>query len=303
MTALLWQVGWPTLRLMPSFAAYRLFDAVAHAQVIRGGRGVDRLRANYARVRPELDDRELNALVRAGMRSYMRYFCEALRLPDSSPARLDRMVRIVHEGPVRELRDAGRPVVFFLGHMGNWDAAGAWSTSHLAPVTAVAERLKPEAVFQEFVAYRESLGMTILPLTGGPDPFTALKEAVARGDFVTLLADRDLTAGGVEVDFCGHRARMAKGPAALALQTDTALFTVTIHYAPASSGRGMGGREVVVEFSPRIPVPEHGDDTEKVVQMTQACATYLGEAIVRHTEDWHMMQRVFVDDLDPARGR
>ena len=35
--------------------------------------------------------------------------------------------------------------------------------------------------------------------------------------------------------------------------------------------------------------------------MTQACASYLQEGVRRHTEDWHMLQRVFVEDLDPAR--
>ena len=32
--------------------------------------------------------------------------------------------------------------------------------------------------------------------------------------------------------------------------------------------------------------------------MTQACADALGAAIREHPQDWHMMQRVFVDDLD-----
>ena len=32
--------------------------------------------------------------------------------------------------------------------------------------------------------------------------------------------------------------------------------------------------------------------------MTQACADVLGGTIREHTQDWHMMQRVFVDDLD-----
>ena len=34
--------------------------------------------------------------------------------------------------------------------------------------------------------------------------------------------------------------------------------------------------------------------------MTQACADVLGAAIREHTQDWHMLQRVFVDDLDRA---
>ena len=294
-----WRWGWRVVRRLPARAAYGAFDRVADLQVRRGGKGVTRLRANYARVRPELDDRALEVLVRAGMRSYLRYFCEAFRLPDRSRQELARAVRTIGDEPIRAQLASGRSVVVFLGHMGNWDVAGAWSTSHLAPVTTIAERLEPEQVFREFLSFREGLGITILPLTGGPDPFTGLLAAVARGDFIALLADRDLTRGGVEVDFCGHRARMAKGPAALAVRTGTPLYAAAIYYVPASAGRGLGGFEVVVDFSEQIVEPAEGDDSAKVAAMTQACARYLQEAVTRHTEDWHMMQRVFVEDLEP----
>ena len=300
-TVLGYRAGWAAVRRMPERAAYRVFDSVADVMVRRGGKGLARMRANYAKVHPDLDAAGLDAMVREGMRSYLRYFCEAFRLPDHTPADLDRMCRAVNDAAVRESLAAGRSAVIFLPHMGNWDIAGAWSTSHLAPVTTVAERLKPEEVFREFFAFRASLGMTILPLTGGPNPFTGLREAVERGDFVALVSDRDLTSNGVEVDFFGHRARMAKGPALLALLTGAPLYAAEIHFAPAGPGRGAAGRETVVTFSDEIPVPTDGDTQAKAQVMTQACAAYLEGPIREHTADWHMMQRVFVEDLDPAR--
>jgi KDO2-lipid IV(A) lauroyltransferase len=35
--------------------------------------------------------------------------------------------------------------------------------------------------------------------------------------------------------------------------------------------------------------------------MTQALATVFEQAILEHPEDWHMLQKVFVSDLDPER--
>ena len=71
-----------------------------------------------------------------------------------------------------------------------------------------------EEVYQEFVAFRRSIDMDIIPLTGGEDPFGALVRVTrAGGRVVALASDRDLTRNGVEVDLLGHRARMAKGPA------------------------------------------------------------------------------------------
>jgi KDO2-lipid IV(A) lauroyltransferase len=293
-----YRAGWSLVRRLPERLAYAVFDLIADVAARRGGSGVARMRANFARVRPELDAAGLDALVRAGLRSYFRYWCEAFRLPDLTEADLVARVRTAGDAPVRAHLGAGRPAVMFLGHMGNWDLAGAWSTTQLAPVTTVAERLKPEELYDEFLGFRERLGMRILPLTGGSDVFRELTKALRASAFVALLADRDLTAGGVEVDFCGHRARMAVGPAALAVTTGAALHPVSVHYERRATGRGY---ELVIVFHDRVEVPATGTTREKVAMMTQACADALTDAVREHTEDWHMMQRVFVEDLDPAR--
>lgn len=288
------RAGWGVVRRLPERVALRAFDLAADVTVARGG--ADRMRANYARVRPDLDDTGLDALVRDGMRRYLRYYCEAFRLPDLTPADLAERVRAEGDGPVRAVLADGGSVVCFLGHLGNWDLAGAWCGLNLGPVTTVAERLEPEAVFRDFLAFRERLGMTILPLTGGPDVFGALREAARRPGVVPLLADRDLTRQGVTVDLCGRPARMAPGPAALALAERRPLFPVSIRHERRAAGWG-----VVVTFHPQVEVPTSGATREKVVAMTQACADVLGGVVREHTADWHMLQRVFVEDLDPAR--
>ncbi len=288
--------GWRVVRWLPEPVAYRLFDLVAVLAWRRQGRGVRRLQTNLARARPELDGAALRRLSRAGMRSYLRYWCDSFRLPDWSPERLASSVRVVGDEPVRAALADGQGVVMFLGHLGNWDHAGAWSTQHLAPVTTVAERLRPERLFDRFVRFREQLGMRIIPLTGGSDVFRTLMRTLRDGGFVPLLADRDLTAGGVEVDFLGERARMAVGPAALALQTGAALFAVSIHYEQTPHAR----HGIVVTWHPQIDTSDVGSGRPAVAALTQRCADHLAEAVREHPQDWHMLQRVFVDDLDPA---
>jgi KDO2-lipid IV(A) lauroyltransferase len=279
---------------MPERAAYALFDRIADLTVRRGGAA--RLRANYARVRPELDDAALDAIVREGMRRYLRYYCEAFRLQDLTPDEILARVRAEGDGPVREVIDGGGSVIAFLGHMGNWDLAGAWGTTSLGTVTTVVERLEPEEVFEDFLAFRESLGMTIIPLTGGVNPFPALREAARRPGIIPLLADRDLTARGVEVDFCGSPARMAPGPAALALAERRPLHPVSIRHEPRGGGWG-----IVITFHPAVGAPPPGTTRERATAMTQECADVLGAAVREHTADWHMLQRVFLDDLDRDR--
>ncbi len=294
-----YRAAWRAVRLLPERVAYRLFDVVADRTTARGGEGVRTLRRNYSRVRPELDDTALDTLVAEGMRSYLRYWCEAFRLPDLDRADLARAVRVVGAEPLRAEFAAGRPVVCFLGHLGNWDLAGAWGTVELAPVVTVAERLRPEQVFEEFVEFREALGMRILPLTGGGDVFAELRALLTGPVLVPLLADRDLTHRGIEVELCGHPARAAIGPAALALASRAALHPASIHYEPFTAG--LGGRRTVITFHERVHDPGEGSTRERVLAMTQQCVDTLGTEITAHTEDWHMMQRVFTEDLDPAR--
>lgn len=289
------RLGWSFIRRMPEPAAYALFDRIADLTVARGGGA--RLRSNFATVRPELDDAALDVLVRDGMRAYMRYYCEAFRLPVLSPDELTDRVRAEGDGPVREIIAEGGSLVCFLGHLGNWDLAGAWGAVHLGPVTTVAERLKPEEVFEEFLQFRTGLGMTILPLTGGPAPFPLLREAARRPGLIPLLSDRDLSRDGVEIDFCGEPARMAAGPAALALTERRPLFPVSIRH----ERRDGGGWGIVITFHDPVPVPESGTTRAKVSAMTQSCADALGAAVREHTADWHMLQPVFTKDLDPDR--
>ena len=168
-------------------------------------------------------------------------------------------------------------------------------------MTTVAERLRPESVFDAFVEFRESLGMRILPLTGSNDVYLQLRQAVSRGGFVPLLADRDLTRIGVEVTLCGRRTRAAVGPARLALDTGAALFPLAVTYEPIA---GRAAHRVVARFGPRVQAPADGTRDERVRAMTQQCVDALGETIRERTQDWHMMQRVFAGDrrADGSRG-
>jgi KDO2-lipid IV(A) lauroyltransferase len=290
--------GWRLVRLLPEQVAYGLFQLIADLAWLLHGKPVRRLEANLARAVPGADEARLRRLSRAGMRSYLRYWCDSFRLPSWSREQI--LARKVLIG--RENLDAafaqGPGVVGFLGHLGNWDHAGAWSGLEFAKVTTVAERLKPEELFDAFVAYRERLGMEILPLTGQDDVFARLRGTVEGGGFVPLLADRDMTARGVPVTLLGEPARAAAGPAALALITGAPLLPITLHYERV--GRGPAGWRSVFVVHPPVPVPSSGSGRDRRIAMTQSCVDVVSAAIRAHPEDWHMLQRVFVADLRPG---
>ncbi|MEU0739602.1 phosphatidylinositol mannoside acyltransferase [Streptomyces sp. NPDC006134] len=292
LTDALYGLGWSTVKKLPEPVAARLGRTIADLAWKQRGTGVRRLESNYARVVPGASPEQLAALSRAGMRSYLRYWMESFRLPVWSAERIKAGFA---PKDVHHLTDAlaeGRGVVLALPHLANWDLAGAWVTTELGiPFTTVAERLKPETLYDRFVAYREGLGMEVLPHTGGT-AFGALARRLRGGGLVCLVADRDLSASGVEVEFFGETARMPAGPALLAQQTGAALLPVTLWYDDSPVMRG--------RVHPPVEVPGSGTRREKTSVMTQALADAFATGIAGHPQDWHMLQRLWLADLDPA---
>ncbi|WP_089155723.1 phosphatidylinositol mannoside acyltransferase [Micromonospora sp. NBS 11-29] len=281
--------GWRLIRALPRPVAAATFRVGADRAHRRNGGGTRRLRANLRRVvGPELPEAELDALVRAGLRSYARYWMEAFRLPGLSRAEILAGFRLDGAELLAADVAAGRGAVVALPHAGNWDAAGAWVAATGWPMTTVAERL-PDGVYERFVTFRERLGMEILPNRGGPRPaFDVLVDRLRAGSVVPLLADRDLSARGVEVDFFGGRTRMPAGPALLAIRTGAPLYVASMWYEPDAACASIDG-----------PLPLPAEDSApldaRVRVVTQRIADGLAAGIARHPQDWHMLQRMWLD--------
>jgi KDO2-lipid IV(A) lauroyltransferase len=278
---------WGLVRLLPERLAYSVFDRIATAVWRRQGPSVRRLEVNLTHVVPDLAADELRRLSLAGLRSYLRYWCDAFRMPGWGPARRDDHVQAVNEHLLHEGLADGKGVVCVLPHSGNWDHAGAWIVGRGVPFTTVAERLKPERLFERFVAYRESVGMEVLPLTGGTETYRTLVARLRAGRMVCLLGDRDLSRGGVEVEFFGAPARLPGGPAALALETGAVLLAVHTYY---------DGPDLHIVFGPEVTPPDGGSRSERIAAMTQQVAHAFETSIAAHPQDWHMLQRLWSAD-------
>ncbi len=285
--------GWGAVKSLPGPFARWAFQVVADGAAVRNGKGAQQLRRNLRRVVAQASDAELDELVAAGLRSYARYWLETFRLP-----RMDKDEVVARAGAntigAENLFVAarqGKGVVIALPHMGNWDAAAIWLIAQGYPFTTVAERLKPESLFDRFVAYRESLGMEVLPLTGGQSPpAEVLAERLRSGGTVCLVAERDLSRNGIEVQLFGEATKMPGGPALLAARTGAPLIPVSLWFTPDGWGQWIG---------PPIELPGTRL-SENVRGGTQALADVFTERIAKHPADWHMLQRLWLADL-PAR--
>ena len=281
--------GWMAVRAMPEFAARRAFDTGARYAARNGG--PEQLRKNLARVIGVPPAEVPDALMRASLESYGRYWREAFRLPKMDhrvlALELDKVFRGVHN--LEAAAAAGRGVVFALPHSGNWDMAGVWLVHTHGTFTTVAERLQPESLYRRFIDYREGLGFEVLPLSGGDRPaFEVLCERLRDGGLVCLMADRDLTRTGVEVDFFGEPTRLPAGPAKLAIATGAALLP-THCWFEENGGWGCWIQAPLDCTSGDVGV------------ITQALADRFATNIAAYPADWHMMQPQWLADLSDAR--
>ena len=260
----------------------RVVGALAGRVVVaRGGTHVEQLRRNLTVVAGRPAD---DGLVRAGIASYVRTFWEVLALPRWSPEDVVRRVELVDEEVVREAF-ATTGAVVALPHSGNWDLAGAWACLTGMPVTSVAEQLGSEE-YAAFLAFRQGLGMEILShrASGLVD---TLVEHVGRGRLVCLMADRNFSGRGVEVEFAGRRVTMPAGPAQVARRSGATLVPTVAHYGGEPLRRGARMRLVI---GPAI-ASQPGDDG--LVAMVQACADFFTRVLREHPEDWHLLQPFF----------
>jgi phosphatidylinositol dimannoside acyltransferase len=301
--AFLW--GWRLSTKVPEIVTRGVMRVGADVACLLRTNGVRQLEANIRRARPGASPRQLRRLTREGMRNYLRYYAEAFNLPRLTPEQLDARVRPVGVATAMAEAGEGRAVVLALAHQGNWDLAGAWATMHIAPATTVAERLEPPELFDEFVKLRADLRVRVIPLDRGADVFRQLIRIVQAGNaLIPLLSDRDLTSRGVEVTLLGERARVAAGPAALAVAAGTMVLPTTLRHERLHGARrrAAGSRwGMVVTFGPPLVVPPGIPRSEQVQRLTQEWVDVLSADITAHPTHWHMLQKVFVADLDPGR--
>jgi phosphatidylinositol dimannoside acyltransferase len=288
--------GWHAVRMLPEPVARGAFDRAGLWAAGRDGKGIRQLRANLRVITGgRLGEAELAELTTRAVRSYARYWQEAFRLPALRSERIVADTEVVGLEHLEKARAGGRPLVMALPHSGNWDAAGVWFIDWLdGPFMTVAERLKPESLYERFLAYRESLGFRVVPLTGGARPSTeVLRDWLGDGGVTCLLVDRNLGSGGVPVRFAGRSATMPGGAALLAAQTGSALVPTVCQFT------GRGWRLV---FSREVPVDGPGRLKDRVAVAMQSVADAFTTSIADRPEDWHMLGRIWPDvPPDPPR--
>lgn len=282
---LVYLATWKIISWLPEKLAYRTANLCSDITYLRNGGKVKRLRSNYKMVLPHIGKNELARLTRAGMRSYLRYWFDTFRLSKWSKERIISTTEVVRENLLRDPISQRRGCIIALPHAGNWDHAAAYFCSTGINLTAVVEKLKPEAIFNKFLEYRQSIG--IEPISHKEKTIPTLLDRLSEGKLVALVADRDMSRNGIEVNFLGGIAKMPSGPAILALKSNSPLVTAYVRYK---------GKGIQVIFDETIKIPKSGSEDQQIKEITQSMADNFAKHIKDSPVDWHMLQRIWINE-------
>ena len=234
------------------------------------------------RVRPNASSIEIRRLTQQVFDSYARYYLESFRLPTLTNAQVAASFTVegYYENMLPAL-DRGKGVILALPHLGGWEWAGRWAADLGNKMTVVVEPIQPPELFEWFADLRRKFGMTVIPL--GPDTGPAVLKSLRNNEVLCLLCDRDITGGGIEVEFFGERTKLPAGPATLALRTGAALLPTAAYF----TDRGVGHHGVI---GAPMNCERHGKLREDVQRITQDLAYELEILIRRAPEQWHLLQ-------------
>jgi phosphatidylinositol dimannoside acyltransferase len=294
-TVAAFRAGGTLARFVPRPVGVRLAEVaggLAADRALRSGSDVPGLVARHlSRVlgRP-LTAEEEKRLVRESYASYARYWYDSFRLPSRGRAEIDARFSYEGFGWIDEACRRGPGPILALPHLGGWEWAAFWLTLvPRLPVTAVVEPLEPPELFDWFARFRRSLGMEIVPLGAGAG--AAVARAIRNGHVTCLPCDRDLTGGGVEVDFFGERTTIPAGPATLALRTGAPLLPVAVYV------RGEGYHGVV---RPPVEAERRGRLRDDVARVSQSLVHELEDLIRAAPTQWHLQQPNWPSDRLPG---
>ncbi len=280
------------MQKLPELVAAAAASAVALVMSRFSAQAAATYERNVARVLgPGVSDAQLRSTSRRAFLNYARYWFEGARLPALSPEVVaDRFVVESGWDHLVAGMEAGNGVIMALPHIGSWEWGGAWLALQGYPMTSVAEPLRPPAMYDWFVAQREAMGLTIVPL--GADASRVLLRTLRAGKLVGLLCDRDIAGNGIDVEFFGEKTTMPAGPAMLALRTGAVLLPTAVYSGP--------GIEHTAVIMPPVPAERTGGLRRDVARVTQMIASDLEQLIRRAPEQWHLFQPNWPGDTAPG---
>ena len=233
-----------------------------------------RVRQNLSMIFPEMPESEKNELARRVPRQIGRTLIEMLSPQDL--IRVSEAAPLVGDGVahVMAAKEAGQPIVFVSGHLGNYDVSRAAMIRRGFQVGALFRNMNNTTFNDYYVSKIEVVGTPLF--ARGRRGLAEMVKFLRQGNAVAIMVDQHV-GGGAPLTFFGHTAYTALSAAEMAFKYNALL--VPIYTIRQADGLNF---EILIE----APVPH----TEPL-EMTQKLNDSLEAQVRAHMEQWFWIHR------------
>jgi KDO2-lipid IV(A) lauroyltransferase len=243
-------VAGPRLRAFRARAIYRalvVVSAIGRRLPLRVGRffgrGLGRLAYHVARRErqralrniaiafPEWPEERRVETIRAMFRHFGMSLFEIAWLPNLDVRLRDELTVVEGMEPLLELMDAGRGVIAFTAHCGNWEWMSYVIGLFGRPTTVLQRERDAPEMNRYITELRARSGVRSID-RGSAGAGRELIQALRRGGMLAFLIDQNLRTDSVQVPFFGRNALTPIGPAKLAVRTEAIVVDILVERLP-----------------------------------------------------------------------
>jgi KDO2-lipid IV(A) lauroyltransferase len=227
----------------------------------------------------QLDDRYIRKLARGVFKNVGKNTADAVRLKKLKWEDVERITGIEGLEYFDEAYRAGKGVIGFTGHIGNFELMAAYFSLRGYKLSVIGREVYDPRLDRLLVENRESVGLENIPTSAGVKPILKVLRA---GKFLGVLADQDSSrVRGVFVNFFGRTARTPVGPALLAYKTGSPII-------PMAIVRKDGNRYKII-IKPQVQLAFSEDREKDILDVTQRCTDVLESIIREYPDQWLWM--------------
>lgn len=231
--------------------------------------------------------RRLESLLREAFRNHARYYVELARAPRYTTAQVTAAIEVETPAELERWLVPNRAMILVGMHFGAIELPGFLAVAMLGRIVAPMETVANARIQRYIHSTRAKVGVRIV----GVDEVGELISALRRGEAVGLVADRDITGGGIEVEMFGAKAKIPAGPAILAAESSAPMCVAAVRRA--GPGRYRGKLYGVAE-------PEGVSRREKSRSMIHEEARLFERLISDAPEQWLSLFRPIWPDIETS---
>jgi KDO2-lipid IV(A) lauroyltransferase len=243
-----------------------------------------RARKNLQRVFPEKTAAEIDAIIREMWENLGRLATEYPHLSRMRALTPDANIEVRGAEHVAEARARGKPLIFFAGHLANWEVCVIAAKASGAPLHLIYRPANNPWVEEIFKEGRRGIAISLLR-KGAEGARTAVK-LLRDGHDLGILIDQKMN-DGIAVPFFGRDAMTAPALARLALRFDCGVLPV--------QAERLAGARFRVTIHPPMDIERSDDAQRDVLALMTRANAQLEDWIRQRPGQWLWVHRRWPD--------